>query len=58
LGAVTGAGVDPLLFGIGAIIFAPILYGILGFIFGILLALFYNITTGLVGGIEIEVSKH
>ena len=40
--------------GITAVIAAPIVYGILGFIFGALYAFIYNVSAGVVGGIEIE----
>ncbi len=42
------------LFGIGAIVIFPILYGILGFIGGMLVALFYNLIAKFLGGVEIE----
>ena len=44
-----------LFLGLGAIIFLPIFYGILGFVMGLLVAWLYNIFVGLVGGIELEV---
>jgi hypothetical protein len=44
-----------MLFGVGAIIAVPIFYGIMGFIGGITMALLYNLTTELIGGLEIEV---
>ncbi len=40
--------------GVLSIIVLPIIYGIIGFIAGILTALFYNIAASLVGGIEVE----
>jgi hypothetical protein len=40
--------------GIGAIILMPIIYGIFGFIAGLLYALFYNIAAGIIGGLELE----
>jgi hypothetical protein len=43
------------LLGVGAIIFVPIVYGGLGFIFTILAALLYNGIASLVGGMRIEV---
>lgn len=43
-----------LLFGVGSVIFLPIFYGILGFVFGLITALLYNGVARLVGGIEIE----
>jgi VIT1/CCC1 family predicted Fe2+/Mn2+ transporter len=39
---------------IGMVIFAPILYGITGFIAGILGALIYNLAAGVVGGVQFE----
>ena len=43
------------LFGVGAIIFAPIFYGILGVIGGALTAAVYNLVAGMTGGLDIEV---
>jgi hypothetical protein len=40
--------------GIGALIFLPIMYGIFGFIAGVIGAFLYNVIAGVVGGIEIE----
>lgn len=39
------------------IIFIPVIYGILGFIFGALFAWVYNLVAKKTGGIEIELSK-
>lgn len=52
--AVGGGGV---VLGIGIMIGLPIFYGVLGFILGALSALVYNIFSGIVGGIEIEVES-
>jgi hypothetical protein len=41
-------------FGFGAVIIAPIFYGVMGLIGGAIGALLYNIFAGLVGGLEIE----
>ncbi len=43
-----------LLFGIAAIVLLPILYALIGFIGGALVAFIYNIVAGWIGGIEIE----
>ena len=43
-----------MLFGAGAIIVFPILYGIIGFITGLICGALYNLLAGAVGGIEIE----
>lgn len=51
-GSGTRAG---MLFGIGAIILIPIIYGILGFISGVIFGAIYNIAARYVGGIEMEV---
>jgi hypothetical protein len=42
------------LFGVGAIVFFPILYGVLGFIGGLILGALYNLVAGMTGGVEIE----
>ena len=41
-------------FGIGSIVFFPILYGLLGFVGGIIAGWFYNIIAKWTGGIEME----
>jgi threonine/homoserine efflux transporter RhtA len=46
-----------LLFGVGSVIFLPIFYGVLGFVFGLITALLYNGVARLIGGIEIEVEQ-
>jgi hypothetical protein len=43
------------MFGVGAIIFMPIMYGLLGAIFGALTAVIYNVIAGMVGGLRLEV---
>jgi hypothetical protein len=44
-----------LLFGMGAVVFLPILYGILGFLFIGLLAALYNFVAGMTGGVVVDV---
>jgi hypothetical protein len=45
------------LFGVGAIIFLPLCYGVLGMIFGAIGAALYNLFAGMFGGIELEVQQ-
>ena len=52
--AVGGGGV---VVGILVMIGLPIFYAIIGFIFGAISALVYNLFSGLVGGLEIEVEN-
>lgn len=39
------------------IIIVPIVYGIVGFIFGLLIAALYNLIVRWIGGLEIEIQK-
>lgn len=48
-----GAAAFGFLFGIGAIIFMPIAYGLMGFISGAIGAFIYNLVSGFVGGMEL-----
>ena len=50
-----GAGMFGALFGIGSIILLPLFYGGMGFVSGILMALFYNLISNWIGGLEIEI---
>lgn len=43
-----------LLFGLGAVIFFPILYGVLGFLFGAIAGWIFNLSAKWAGGLEIE----
>jgi hypothetical protein len=49
------SGFVGMLFGAGAIVVLPIFYGVLGFIGGAIVAVFYNLIAGWAGGLEIEV---
>ena len=41
-------------FGVGSIILFPIIYGIMGFVGGLITAVLYNLLAGFVGGIEMD----
>lgn len=49
-----GSGLFGAMFGVGAIVFLPIFYGLLGAIGGLIGAALYNVVAGMVGGIEID----
>ena len=48
-----GDAVVGMIFGVGAIIFLPIFYGVLGFIGGAIMAIVYNVVAGFAGGLEL-----
>ena len=54
-GAAMSSGVLGLGMGLGLMVMLPIMYGVLGFIAGVIGAFLYNIVAGWVGGIEVEV---
>ncbi|MFH1978123.1 MAG: hypothetical protein ABIJ92_02255 [Candidatus Aenigmatarchaeota archaeon] len=60
LSLLTG-GSDPislfLAMGMGAVIVVPILYAISGFIGGVIVAFFYNLAAGKIGGIEMDLQN-
>ncbi len=60
LGSSLGSGHQGSIFGavlgVGAIVFFPVVYGLLGFVVGLLAAALYNLVAGITGGIEIELS--
>jgi hypothetical protein len=43
------------MFGIGAVVFLPVFYGLMGVVAGAFGAVLYNVFAGMVGGVEIEV---
>ncbi|HYT69087.1 MAG TPA: hypothetical protein VEL51_21875 [Vicinamibacterales bacterium] len=45
------------LFGVGAIIILPIMYGVIGLIGGAIGAALYNLFAGMFGGIELEIQQ-
>ncbi len=42
------------LFGVGAIIFLPLVYGALGLVMGAIMAALYNLFAGMLGGIQLD----
>jgi len=52
-----GAGAMGAVFGIGGIVFFPIFYGVLGFFFGLIIALLYNLVARITGGVEMHFEK-
>ena len=54
MGDEPGAGLLGVIFGIGAIIVLPIVYGVMGFIVGAIQAFVYNVVASRIGGIQIE----
>lgn len=59
VGAVAGGGGDAavggLVAGLGSLIVIPLLYGLGGFIGGIISAFLYNVVAGMIGGMILEV---
>jgi len=51
-----GAGLFGALFGVGAVVMLPIVYGCLGFVSTLIGAVLYNVIAGMVGGVEIDVA--
>lgn len=41
------------IFGVGAIIFFPLMYGVFGALGGLVMAWLYNLVAGVVGGVEV-----
>lgn len=47
-------GIRSLLFGMGAVVVLPVIYGLAGFIGGSISACIYNVVAGAFGGIDVE----
>lgn len=45
----------PFIFGLGFALAAPVIYGVMGFLQGVIGAFIYNLVSMLTGGIEVEV---
>lgn len=52
-----GEAILGLFFGMGAVIFLPVFYGVLGFIGGLISAALYNVLAGVIGGVELELES-
>jgi len=46
------------LFGVGAIVAFPLLYGVLGAVSALIAAVLFNLATGVTGGIELTLKEH
>ncbi|HEX6199700.1 MAG TPA: hypothetical protein VF150_05500 [Thermoanaerobaculia bacterium] len=52
-----GSGLESmfgLVFGVGAVVFLPVFYGLMGFLAGLLTAALYNLAARFVGGLVLE----
>jgi hypothetical protein len=56
-GLLQEGGAFAMLFGLGAIVVMPILYGVFGFLQGLIGAFIYNLAAGAMGGIKIELAQ-
>jgi len=52
-----GGSVEQLIFGVGAVIIIPVVYGVIGLIGGLISGALYNVVASVVGGIEIELQR-
>jgi hypothetical protein len=64
LGAAIGAGANEpgaafltMFFGAGAIVFLPIMYGVMGFVGGVIAGALYNAVARMIGGITLELQE-
>lgn len=55
LGESGDAGFFGAIFGLGAIVIFPVIYGVMGFIGGLIMAVVYNLVASFAGGIRLEV---
>ena len=53
-GAAAASGI---IFGLAIMVMLPVLYGILGFVFGAIFALIYNAGASTIGGVELELES-
>ena len=53
----TGAPLFAILFGVGAVVILPLIYGLAGFIMALIAALLYNALAGLIGGVQLELEN-
>lgn len=53
----SGGPVFGALFGVGAVVFLPIMYGGLGFLASLVMAALYNVTAQWVGGIDVQLES-
>lgn len=44
-----------LIFGVGAIFFLPVFYGVMGFVAGVITAAIYNVVAKFAGGLELQI---
>jgi hypothetical protein len=52
-----GAPLFAIVFGVGAVVILPLLYGLVGFIMALIAALLYNALAGLIGGVQLELEN-
>jgi hypothetical protein len=50
-------GLPGAIFGVGAIVIIPLLYGATGLIGGIIMAALYNLIASMIGGVEVEITS-
>ena len=56
IGGGDSGGIVAMLFGVGAVIILPIVYGCIGFVGGLIAAPLYNLVAKIMGGLEVELS--